>query len=287
MLLTIGDLYEDVLVRLTGDPIRGHDTTVRSARVRGGSAANVAAIDGEIGGTPRFVGQVGNDAIGRSLVDDLRSRGVEVLVRHVGGTGIVVTLLAGGSRSRLVDRGASRRLSTIDPNVLAGASQLYLAANAFVDDPLATAVDRLLGDVRDHRIAVTLGGPSQADLQTFGSDAFLALVAAVAPDSLVLNRAEHAALGLPARTGVPGAVHTIITAGRRPTVVVDHHDQARSVEVRPLEVRDHTGAGDGFLAGYLTSRRTGADAVSAVHAGHRVAASVLGQLGPTTTGGGS
>ena len=47
MLLAIGDLLEEILMRLRDAPVRGIDNTVRSARVRGGSAANVAAIDAE------------------------------------------------------------------------------------------------------------------------------------------------------------------------------------------------------------------------------------------------
>ena len=78
MLVCVGDLLEEVLVRLPHDPVRGGDTAVRSFRRRGGSAANVAAIDAEAGGRSRFVGQVGDDDLGRRLVEDLSRRGVEV-----------------------------------------------------------------------------------------------------------------------------------------------------------------------------------------------------------------
>lgn len=282
MLLTIGDCYENVLVRLPGDPARGGDTPVRTRRIRAGSAANVAALDGETGGSPRFVGQLGDDVLGRHLAESLRDAGVEVLARHEGRTGAMVTLLTTDARSRLVDRGASRRLGVIDADVLAGVSQVYLAADAFTEDPLATAVDQLLGEVRDRRLSVTLGGPSEADLESLGAESFLALVAAIGPETVVLNRAEHEALGIAPRAPVPGASQTIVTAGARPTVVVAGDGSARSVHVEPVEVRDHTGAGDGFIAGYLASRRAGGDAVAATSAGHRVAARVLRELGPTT-----
>ena len=91
MLLAIGDLLEEILIRLDAAPVRGADSAVRSARVRGGSAANVAALDAETGGTPRFVGQVGDDALGHALVDDLSSRGVDARVAHLGSTGVIVT----------------------------------------------------------------------------------------------------------------------------------------------------------------------------------------------------
>lgn len=282
MLLAIGDLLEELLLQLGGAPVRGEDTSVRSARVRGGSAANVAAIDAELGGTPRLVCQVGDDALGHLLADEVRSRGVEADIRHAGATGVVVTTVGLGVRSRLVDRGASRGPAHLDDVDLAGVSQLYLAASAFTEDPLASAIEDLLASVADRRIPVVVGGPSTADLELLGIDAFAELVRTLRPDAVVLNRAEHAAVGCQPRQALAGAAATIVTAGARPTLVLDGAGGAESVPVSPIEkIRDRTGAGDGFLAGYLASRRTGADAVSACHAGHRVAARVLRNLGPT------
>lgn len=282
MLVSVGDLVEEILVRLSTDPVRGGDVSARSARVRGGSAANVAAIDAELGGTPRFVGQVGDDHVGTTLVEDLTRRGVDARVSRVGGTGVIVTMVGQGGRSRLIDRGASRRLASIDDDVLEGATQLYLSAVAFTEDPFAGATDRLLGEVADRRVPVTLGGPTVADLESLGTASFLELCRALRPAHVVLGRREHTALGLAARDPIEGAQVTIVTNGPRPTLVMTE-GQVRSVEVPPVDlVRDRTGVGDGFLAGFLASRRTDGDPVAATHAGHRVAARVLGCLGPTT-----
>ena len=285
MLLTVGDLLEEVLIQLRTPPRRGVDATVRSARVRGGSAANVAAIDAETGGSPRFVGQVGDDALGQILSDELRRRGVEVHVSRAGGTGVAVTTVGQGARTRLVDRGASRGPARIDPEVLDGVGQVYVAASAFTEDPLASALDRLLAEIRERRLPLTIGGPSDADLALLDAVPFLELVRAAEPQSVVLNRREHHALGLDPREPIGGAETTIVTAGARPTLVLGADGQETSVPVPPVEgVRDHTGVGDGFLAGYLASRRTGADPASATNAGHRVAGRVLTHLGPTSTG---
>ena len=285
MLLAIGDLLEEILMRLLDAPVRGVDNAVRSARVRGGSAANVAAIDAETGGAPRFVGQVGDDALGHVLVDDLRSRGVDVRVSHLGGTGVIVTTVGQGRRTRLVDRGASRGPTRLDPATLDGVAQVYLAASAFTEDPLATAVDRLLAEIRDRRIPLVLGGPAAADLRLLGVEPFHELARTARPDAVVLNRFEHRSLNLHPREAIEGAAATVVTAGARPTLVLTPDGDATSVPVPPIDtVRDRTGAGDAFLAGFLASRRTGADAVSATHAGHRVAARVLRNLGPTTKG---
>lgn len=281
VLVSVGDLMEEILVRLRTTPSRGADTPVRSARVRGGSAANVAAIDAELGGTPRFVGQVGDDHVGHTLVEDLRRRGVETLVRHEGGTGVTITMVDGRARSRLVDRGASRRLTTIDPGSLDGASQLFLAASAFTDDPLASAVDRLLGEVADRRLPVTLGGPTLAELESLGSEPFLQLCRTLRPAHVVLTRDAHSAIGLEPRQPIDGSAVTVVTHGPRPTLVMTAHE-VRPVEVPPVEdILDRTGVGDGFVAGFLAARRNGADPVAAAHRGHRAAARVLRHLGPT------
>ncbi|MEM9467684.1 MAG: PfkB family carbohydrate kinase [Actinomycetota bacterium] len=285
MLLTVGDLLEEILIQLRTPPRRGVDSTVRSARVRGGSAANVAAIDAETGGTPRFVGQVGADALGQVLSDELRGRGVEVHVSRAGGTGVAVTTVGQGARTRLVDRGASRGPARLDPAVLDDVSQVYLAASAFTEDPLASAIDRLLAEVRDRRLPLIIGGPSPADLALLDAEPFLELIRTAQPAAVVLNRFEHQALGLESRSPIPGAAVTVVTAAARPTLVIAAGDDAVSVPVPPVEqVRDRTGVGDGFLAGYLASLRTGADPVSATNAAHRIAARVLGRLGPTSTG---
>ncbi len=283
MLVCVGDLVEQVLVGLPGDPVRGGETAVRAGRVRGGSAANVAALDAEAGGRSRFVGQVGDDDVGRRLVEDLNRRGVETAVTYRGVTGLVVTMIGPDWQSRLVDRGAARRLESIDAGVLDGARQLYLPASVFSEDPLATAVEGLLGEVADRRIAVTLGGPGPAEIDSIGGSAFLELVRTIAPDAVVLDRRGHAALDLGARTGLPGATVTVVTERDRPTLVIPSGGPAASVGVPPVDViRDRTGAGDGFLAGFLGSRGAGADPVAATRAGHRLAARVLARLGPTS-----
>ena len=100
---------------------------------------------------------------------------------------------------------------------------------------------------------------------------------------MFLNRGEHQELGLKDQQCIAGAKTTIVTDHSQPTLVLRANGSAETVEVPPVtQIRDRTGVGDGFIAGYLASIRAGADPVSATHAGHRTAARVLAQLGPTT-----
>ena len=53
------------------------------------------------------MGQVGADAVGRSLVEDLARRGVDVRVRTTGVTGVTIGLRESGYVTSLYERGTS------------------------------------------------------------------------------------------------------------------------------------------------------------------------------------
>ena len=284
MLLTIGDLVEELVVELPDGMRRGHVAEVRTLRVRGGSAANVAAITCERGGSARFVGQVGADALGGSLVADMRQRGVDVHVIDHGVTGVTVNLLQQGYRTTLVYRGASSRLATADPEVLVGAVQLFVPARSLMADPLATVVEGLIAGAMERRVPITLTGLSADEVVHFGATAFAELVTAVQPDTVIFTARDHARLGLEPDQPIEGSGCTVVIGPERTAVVTAEGIHHRELSP-PATVVDRTGATDGFVAGYLMSRRTGAAPVAAVDAAHRVMSLVMASVGPTTRGG--
>lgn len=284
MLLTIGDLVEELVVELPDGMRRGHVAEVRTLRVRGGSAANVAAITCERGGSARFVGQVGADALGGSLVADLQRRGVDTQVIAHGVTGVTVNLLQQGYRTTLVDRGASSALAAVDAEVLVGAVQLFVPGRSLMSDPLATAVEGIVTGARERRVPITLTGLSSDEAADYGPAAFAEMVTAVQPDTVIFTRRDHARLGLEPYQPVEGSGCTIVIGPERTTVITAegiHHRQPSL----PATVVDRTGATDGFVAGYLMSRRAGAAPTAAVDAAHRVMSLVMARVGPTTRGG--
>ena len=78
MLCAVGDLIEDVVVQLHDTIRRDSDTPATIVRRRGGSAANVAYFAAKLSGRSRFVGCVGSDPLGDSLVAQLMKHHVEV-----------------------------------------------------------------------------------------------------------------------------------------------------------------------------------------------------------------
>jgi len=284
MLLTIGDLVEELVVELPDGMRRGHVAEVRTLRVRGGSAANVAAITCERGGSARFVGQVGADALGGSLVADMRQRGVDVQVIGHGVTGVTVNLLQQGYRTTLVDRGASSTLAAVGAEVLVGAVQLFVPGRSLMSDPLATAVEGIVTGAMERRVPITLTGLSADEVADYGPAAFAEMVTAVRPDTVIFTRRDHARLGLKPDQPVEGSGCTIVIGPERTTVIAAEGLKHRELAL-PATVVDRTGATDGFVAGYLMSRRAGAAPTAAVDAAHRVMSLVMARVGPTTRGG--
>lgn len=284
MLLTIGDLVEELVIEL-GDGIRrGHLAEARTIRVRGGSAANVAAMTCERGGAARFVGQVGADALGGSLVADLRRRGVDTQVSAHGVTGVTVTVIQEGYRTTLLDRGASSRLAAADPDLLVGAVQLFVPARSLMADPMASVVEELVVGAVERRLPIVLTGLAADEVVHYGVNEFLELVRAIKPDTVIFTERDHARLRLEPGQPIAGSGCTVVIGPERTAVITADGVQFRQ-QTRPATVVDRTGAEDGFVAGYLMSRRAGAAPGPAVDAAHRVMSLVLARVGPTTKGG--
>ena len=281
MLLTIGDLVEELTVELPDGMRRGRVAEARTIRVRGGSAANVAAITCERGGAARFVGQVGADAMGESLIDDLRRRGVDARVSTHGVTGVAINLMQAGYRTTLVDRGASADLDAAADDVLDGVVQLFVPARSLVADPLAAVVYGIVATAQQRRVPMTLTGLSADEVADFGAAAFLELVATLRPDAVIFTARDHARLELHTDEPVVGSGSTVVLGPDRTVVITADGLQHRQPSA-PATVVDRTGATDGFVAGYLMSRRAGATPVAAVDAAHRVMSLVMARVGPTT-----
>lgn len=281
MLAAIGDLVEDVVVHLRTDPRKGTDTPATIVRRRGGSAANVAALAAASGIPSRFVGQVGDDALGRGLVADLAAGGVDTLVATHGATGSIVVLVDHkGERTFLTDRGAAANLVDVAPGALDGVGVLHMPVYCLAADPLARTASRLVGDAAARDIPVTIDLSSVSVLEEFGAAEILSFLDTVRPNVVFANQAEHRVLGLGERDPVPGAAVTIIKGGAEPTLIITPQGDVMSVPVRPVDdVVDTTGAGDAFAAGYLGAFLTGSSPRIAVDLAHRLASRVLGSAG--------
>lgn len=290
MLGIIGDLVEDVIVWLE-EPIRhGTDTEVEIFHTRGGSAANVAAFASRLGPT-RFMGCVGDDPLGDSLVKGLAEDGIDVRVQRRGTTGTIVILIdQDGERTMLPYRGAATLLEDVPDEWLDGVELLHVPAYTFKGEPVGHSVSELIRRARLRGIMVSIDASSTGMLTHFGVDKFLTLMQELQPNFLIGNQSESEFLGLcingeagPNLVLLPGTV-VVTKAGADATVVLGSPQGKITVAVPPVTaVRDLTGAGDAFAAGFLSTFLAARDLTSACVGGHANAARVLSSPGASMT----
>ena len=275
MIAALGDLVEDIVVRLDGPINTASDTASTIVRRRGGSAANVATSVARLGEPARFLGQVGSDAIGFALTDELAREGVDVsCVRRAGSTGTIVALIdPSGERSMLTDRRACTDLDDPEPVWLDRVSVLHVPFYSLAGGSLAVTARTLIQWAHDQGIAVSIDASSSAVLREYGRAQARELIEALAADVVFANADEAAELDI---DGPVGGALTVVKRGPSPSVV--HRSTGDAIEVPPMVITaapDTTGAGDAFAAGFLATPDWNSDPEAACHAGHRAAAALL------------
>ena len=281
LLGTIGDLVEDIVVRLAGPINAASDTEARIVRRRGGSAANMAVSVVRAGGRARFIGQVGDDAVGEQLVRGLADEGVDVVARRAGRTGAIVVLLdADGERTFLTDRAVCALLDDPDATWLDGLSVLHVPVYSLVGEPLATTAATLIGWAHDRGVIVSVDASSSAVLDGYGAERMRALLSGLRPDVLLCNELEAATLGGVDAVATIGAGITVVKHGGGDALLLATPAETwASIPAEHVDaVLDTTGAGDAFAAGFLVALAGGATAVDAVCAGHAIAAELIRSL---------
>jgi sugar/nucleoside kinase (ribokinase family) len=283
VLCTIGDLIEDVVVWLSAEPNLGTDTDSIIQRTRGGSAANVAMFAALTGTESRFIGQVGNDALGQQLCSALQQAGVDVCVVSEGRTGSIVVLVQpNGERTFLTDRGVASHLSLVDASLMANVGILHVPSYSLVTEPLASTSLLYIKATQSLGAVISLDASSTSVLEHFGVARYKSLIQSIQPQVFLCNEDEAGLLGVGAKEGMPGAALTVIKRGAHSTLAISQNNEDFQVAVAPVaNIVDTTGAGDAFAAGFLPTFVATNDVEVAIARGHAIAARVLRSPGAT------
>ncbi len=244
IVVCLGDLVLDVVVRLQQPLARGADATSSVTLSTGGQAANVAAWVAALGGTARWLGKRGDDDAGRLASTTLTRLGVELTgpVETVG-TGVIVSLVEpDGERSMCPDRGASVTFAPVelDPCWLA-CDHLHVSGYALLASPLRETAIEAAHLARAEGAGVSVDLSSWSGIRDAGPERFREIAVSLDADTVFANEEELDIVGGPwegpAWIVKRGAAGCVFDGDVR--------------DALPVDVVDTTGAGDALAAGWL------------------------------------
>jgi len=284
--LVVGDIVDDISVRVLDGVTEGSDTNAEIRLRPGGSAANVAAWLGHLGTDAVFCGRVGADGVDRH-VQALADFGVET---HLAGdpdrttATIVLQLDREGERTMFVDRGANAGL--VEDDVPAEAwrdvTWLHLTGYSFFDPATRPVALELIAEARRREVGVSVDPSTVSFLRAAGAEAFLGWIDGV---ELVLPNIDEARV-LIGSTGpqidldalAARFAHVVVTLGSMGAAYLSGKERIQVTAPR-VDVVDTTGAGDAFAAGFLSRWVEGATPEEALDGGRAAAETCVVHLG--------
>ncbi|HHS83072.1 MAG TPA: sugar kinase [Devosia sp.] len=285
--LLAGDVMQDVIVRPQGALRRGSDRAARISLVPGGSAANQSVWFGAAGVPVRLVARVGaGDVAALSRRFSLQGVRAMLAADPVRDTGMLVSLISpDGERSFFTDRGANENLGVADipAGALSGCGLLVLSGYSFfLPGPRAVA-HHLMDQARQAGVPVAIDPASSGFIRDAGVARFLNWIEGAR--YLFPNQQEAAVLTGEADAEAQAVrlterfAHVVVTLGADGAIAACRGGGIGRVSARPVKVVDTTGAGDAFMAGFLSARLGGKSMKDCLEAGVELAARAVGRLG--------
>lgn len=250
----------DVSVVIDSEIHEGGDTRASISTHGGGAAANVATWMASLGNDVYLCSRAGDDLNGKFLHDELDQYKVRHSENRASGekTGVVVILVGeNGERTMFPDSGANCGLSKSDLPPLDGFTAAYLSGYALINPKSRKNVTEMIELIKAAGIPIVL------DPGTVGALRYVPLTLLhewiSLADVLILN--EEEALYSADQKDVESALVAlakltpIVVAKRGKLGAMAIFDRAMIVEVAAenVEVIDTTGAGDSFVAAFMSS----------------------------------
>ena len=258
MIVVVGSINRDLVVITDGLPVPG-ETVLASRHIEspGGKGANQAVAASRLGAEVAFVGSVGEDDAGRTLVQAFVKDGVDVsliAVTAAAPTGLaVITVDQAGENTIVVSPGANALVGitdVVDAGSLLRAASVTLLQLEIPVPTVANAADLAAGMVI---LNAAPAGPLPDDL--LGTVDVL-VVNGSELEALTGNSNPAAAVEIPVPT-------TVVTMGAEGAVVVTG-DVITVCPAPAVEVVDTTGAGDAFCGALAAAFDAGMETSDAV-----------------------
>lgn len=278
----IGDAFVDILVPIHS--ISRGETHHRNIGISYGGTANVAIQIAKHGERVKFIGRVGNDALGAYFTENLKKHNVEVLtdVDEEHPTGLCVSLVyEDGERTMIASRGANDYLdkSIVESKIgeILASRIVYFSGYSLLKNAevIQDLMHRCKGKVE---IWFNPGAPNIiTDLFSETVNSFV--------DVLILNLDEAKAMtGEENTTNIMVELEriaglSVVSQGGNGCIVSGGEGWTRVAADQVMSGIDSTGAGDAFAAGFIVGRLQGMDEVACARLANRVAVNFLKEKG--------
>ena len=294
-IISAGDLLMDLLSTEYAETFASADTY---QRLPGGSPANLAMNLAQLGVSVALVAAVGQDDAGTLLLEEVRRRGVDVsmVARVAEPTTLILVTKSKAVSDFEAYRSADVQLSTqqLDGQALRACKVFHTTAFALSQEParatiLAAAAQAAAAGARlsiDVNYARKIWPDRLEALWVITS--YLAAAHPDRPPLVKCSEVDFARLfdepledheEAVAQLQDLGAGVVCLTLGEEGCYVSDGQE-AFSQGVRPVQVRDTTGAGDAFWSGFLAAHVAGHDWRACAQVGRGVAERKLQTVGP-------
>ncbi len=257
----------------------------------GGSPANLCRFVRSGGGAATLVAAVGRDGLGKILLDAIAATGIPTsYVQQLAGhaTSLIVVGRSRGTPDFIPYRDADRFLQPVNEALIAASSVVHTTAFALSKPPARDAILDALGKARARGIAVSVDwnyaepiwGPGNDAAAVFDQVMQYRPLLKVSLDDVQrftartqnIQTAKDFLRELPARV-------TCLTCGAEGVWYKGEGTDWRHQPAEPVVVKDATGAGDAYWAGFLTAWMAGQSLENCVQGGIITAARrLVGEL---------
>jgi sugar/nucleoside kinase (ribokinase family) len=291
-LLAVGELLADFIGIEIAEDI---SSTEKFQRFQGGSPSNLAANMARLGNTTAIVSCVGNDNLGKYLVEKVKETGVDV--RHIAidknePSSIVVVARSKTTPDFIAYRTADRmiRPKHISDELLSQSAIFHTTCFALSQNPAQQTI------VEAAKRASNLGCQLSIDLNyspKIWSDTEEAwkIIEAYIRHGALTKISEDDAERLYGRIVEPkeaiadlhrmGASVVCYTLGGKGSIISQENGKVMfEIPARKIDIIDATGAGDSYWSGFLTAFLEGKTIETCANAGVNMAVLKLTTLGP-------
>jgi fructokinase len=272
----VGDAFIDLIVPV--ENIRPGETYHRKVLIFPGGLSNVAVEISKLGEKVRFLGKVGNDPFGKHFKQFLMENGVEDLTLIDPGlpTGLCVCLVyENGERTMIASRGANDNITMEDIKQHIGGIKsskiAYFSGYSLLKEKTRSSVLFCMRECHSAGVRIFFNPGAPNLIREEFSEVIKRYV-----DVLILNQDEAMSLcGSKDLRSLNNFVKlAAVTRGENGCALVRNRE---IIEVRTekVNIKNTTGAGDAFAAGFIAGKLKGLNDVECAKLGNKVAAAFL------------